>query len=89
MILILLLSWNKKKLISDHNFFVAKLKIFQISMVDWFGGAKTIPVKDYLAYNYTGSEIYDYYYKAADVGPVFMETDGDDAQSNERYVPEP
>lgn len=50
-------------LISDHNWFVAKLKIFKISMVDWFGGAKIIPVKDYLAYNYTGTEIYNYYYK--------------------------
>lgn len=42
---------------SDHNWFVAKLKIAQIAMVDWFGGAKYIPVRDYLAYNYTGTEI--------------------------------
>ncbi|XP_063542716.1 protein CREG1 [Cydia strobilella] len=38
---------------SDHDWFVAKLKIAQIAMVDYFGGAKYIPVKDYLAYNYT------------------------------------
>ncbi|XP_028170591.1 protein CREG1 [Ostrinia furnacalis] len=41
----------------DHNWFVAKLKIAQIAMIDWFGGAKYIPVKDYLAYNYTGLEM--------------------------------
>ncbi|KAG7309994.1 hypothetical protein JYU34_004517 [Plutella xylostella] len=43
----------------DHNWFVAKLKIVQIAMVDWFGGAKYIPVRDYLAYNYTGTEVLD------------------------------
>ncbi|KAI8420981.1 hypothetical protein MSG28_008128 [Choristoneura fumiferana] len=37
----------------DHDWFVAKLKIAQIAMVDYFGGAKYISVKDYLAYNYT------------------------------------
>ncbi|CAH0399131.1 unnamed protein product [Chilo suppressalis] len=41
----------------DHNWFVAKLKIAQIAMIDWFGGAKYIPVRDYLAYNYTGLEM--------------------------------
>ncbi|OWR53395.1 protein CREG1 [Danaus plexippus] len=41
----------------DHNWFVAKMKIAQIAMVDWFGGAKYVPVKDYLAYNYTGMEM--------------------------------
>lgn len=45
----------------DHNWFVAKLKIVQIAMIDWFGGAKYIPVRDYLAYNYTGTEMLDYY----------------------------
>ncbi|XP_049870825.1 protein CREG1 [Pectinophora gossypiella] len=44
---------------ADHAWFVAKLKIAQIAMVDWFGGAKYIPVKEYLAYNYTGTEILD------------------------------
>lgn len=44
-------------LFTDHNWFVAKLKIAQIAMVDWFGGAKYIPVRDYLAYNYTGLEM--------------------------------
>ncbi|XP_047025794.1 protein CREG1 isoform X1 [Helicoverpa zea] len=45
----------------DHNWFVAKLKIAQIAMVDWFGGAKYIPVRDYLAYNYTGREMMEYH----------------------------
>uniref|UniRef100_A0A2A4JEH9 CREG-like beta-barrel domain-containing protein n=1 Tax=Heliothis virescens TaxID=7102 RepID=A0A2A4JEH9_HELVI len=45
----------------DHNWFVAKLKIAQIAMVDWFGGAKYIPVRDYLAYNYTGTEMLQYH----------------------------
>ncbi|KAM3966926.1 cellular Repressor of E1A-stimulated Genes [Aphomia sociella] len=45
----------------DHNWFIAKLKIAQIAMIDWFGGAKYIPVKDYLAYNYTGTEMIDRY----------------------------
>ncbi|KAJ2947426.1 hypothetical protein O0L34_g17204 [Tuta absoluta] len=44
----------------DHEWFVAKLKIAQIAMVDWFGGAKFVPVRDYLAYNYTGMEILDF-----------------------------
>ncbi|XP_013194070.1 protein CREG1 [Amyelois transitella] len=42
----------------DHNWFVAKLKIAQIAMIDWFGGAKYIPVKDYLAFNYTNINRY-------------------------------
>ncbi|XP_059053480.1 protein CREG1 [Achroia grisella] len=46
---------------TDHNWFVAKLKIAQIAMIDWFGGAKYIPVKDYLAYNYTGTEMIQRY----------------------------
>lgn len=37
------------------------MKIAQIAMVDWFGGAKYVPVKDYLAYNYTGQEMLNYY----------------------------
>lgn len=41
----------------DHSWFVAKLKIAQVAMIDWFGGAKYIPVRDYLAYNYTGLEM--------------------------------
>ncbi|CAG9787294.1 unnamed protein product [Diatraea saccharalis] len=41
----------------DHNWFVAKLKIAQIAMIDWFGGAKYLSVRDYLAYNYTGLEM--------------------------------
>ncbi|XP_041968629.1 protein CREG1 [Aricia agestis] len=41
----------------DHDWFVAKLKIAQIAMVDWFGGAKYVPVKDYLAYNYTTMDV--------------------------------
>ncbi|XP_026759647.2 protein CREG1 [Galleria mellonella] len=45
----------------DHNWFIAKLKIAQIAMIDWFGGAKYIPVKDYLAYNYTGTEMIQRY----------------------------
>ncbi|XP_045535220.1 protein CREG1 [Papilio machaon] len=45
----------------DHNWFVAKMKIAQIAMVDWFGGAKYVSVKDYLAYNYTGEEVLHYY----------------------------
>ncbi|CAB3250589.1 unnamed protein product [Arctia plantaginis] len=45
----------------DHDWFVAKLKIAQIAMVDWFGGAKYIPVKNYLAYNYTGMEMLQYH----------------------------
>ncbi|KAI5646918.1 pyridoxamine 5'-phosphate oxidase domain-containing protein [Phthorimaea operculella] len=44
----------------DHDWFVAKLKIAQIAMVDWFGGAKFVPVRDYLAYNYTGREMLDF-----------------------------
>lgn len=46
--------------LTDHDWFVAKLKIAQIAMIDWFGGAKYIPVRDYLAYNYTGTEIADH-----------------------------
>ncbi|XP_053606095.1 protein CREG1 isoform X2 [Plodia interpunctella] len=38
---------------TDHNWFVAKMKIAQIAMIDWFGGATYIPVKDYLSFNYT------------------------------------
>lgn len=45
----------------DHNWFVAKLKIAQIAMIDWFGGAKYIAVRDYLAYNYTGTEMLQYH----------------------------
>ncbi|XP_039750373.1 protein CREG1 isoform X1 [Pararge aegeria] len=45
----------------DHAWFIAKMKIAQIAMVDWFGGAKYVPVKDYLAYNYTGTEMLDYH----------------------------
>lgn len=44
---------------ADHDWFVAKLKIAQIAMIDWFGGAKYISVRDYLAYNYTGTEMLD------------------------------
>ncbi|KOB72835.1 Protein CREG1, partial [Operophtera brumata] len=43
----------------NHEWFVAKMKIAQIAMIDWFGGAKYIPVRDYLAYNYTGTEVLD------------------------------
>ncbi|XP_026330343.1 protein CREG1 [Hyposmocoma kahamanoa] len=64
---------------ADHNWFIAKMKIFKVSMVDWFGGAKNIPVKDYLAYNYTGREIYNYYYSPKD----------DNLHSNEVYLTEP
>lgn len=32
-------------------------------MVDWFGGAKYVAVKDYLAYNYTGNEMLEYHNK--------------------------
>lgn len=46
---------------ADHDWFVAKLKIVQIAMIDWFGGAKYIPVKDYLAYNYTGTEMLEHH----------------------------
>lgn len=46
---------------ADHGWFVAKLKIVQIAMVDWFGGAKYIPVHDYLAYNYTGFEMLNHH----------------------------
>ncbi|XP_072929260.1 protein CREG1 [Epargyreus clarus] len=46
---------------ADHDWFVAKLKIAQIAMIDWFGGAKYIPVRDYLAYNYTGTEMLHYH----------------------------
>ena len=46
---------------TDHDWFIAKLKIAQIAMVDWFGGAKYIPVRDYLAYNYTGTEMLQYH----------------------------
>lgn len=49
--------------ITDHDWFVAKMKIAQIAMVDWFGGAKYVPVKDYLAYNYTGNEMLEYHNK--------------------------
>ncbi|XP_045767817.1 protein CREG1 isoform X2 [Maniola jurtina] len=45
----------------DHDWFIAKMKIAQIAMVDWFGGAKYVPVRDYLAYNYTGAEMLDYH----------------------------
>ncbi|CAK1579281.1 unnamed protein product [Parnassius mnemosyne] len=45
----------------DHDWFVAKMKIAQIAMIDWFGGAKYISVKEYLAYNYTGNEMLHYY----------------------------
>ncbi|XP_026744375.1 protein CREG1 isoform X1 [Trichoplusia ni] len=47
----------------DHDWFVAKLKIALIAMVDWYGGAKYIPVRDYLAYNYTGTEMLQYHNK--------------------------
>lgn len=53
-------------------------------MVDWFGGANNIPVKDYLAYNYTGMEIYDYYYRTKNV----QETEGDNVQSSDVYLTE-
>ncbi|XP_045515260.1 protein CREG1 isoform X1 [Pieris brassicae] len=46
---------------TDHDWFITKMKIAQIAMVDWFGGAKYIPVKDYLAYNYTGTEMLQHY----------------------------
>ncbi|XP_026485404.1 protein CREG1 [Vanessa tameamea] len=46
---------------TDHDWFIAKMKIAQIAMVDWFGGAKYVPVKDYLAYNYTGTEMLQYH----------------------------
>ncbi|XP_050349211.1 protein CREG1 [Nymphalis io] len=46
---------------ADHDWFIAKMKIAQIAMVDWFGGAKYVPVKDYLAYNYTGTEMLRYH----------------------------
>ncbi|KAG6453362.1 hypothetical protein O3G_MSEX008100 [Manduca sexta] len=46
---------------TDHDWFIGKLKIVQIAMVDWFGGAKYVPVRDYLAYNYTGTEMLDYH----------------------------
>ncbi|XP_046967161.1 protein CREG1 [Vanessa cardui] len=46
---------------ADHDWFIAKMKIAQIAMVDWFGGAKYVPVKDYLAYNYTGTEMLQYH----------------------------
>ncbi|CAH0723821.1 unnamed protein product, partial [Brenthis ino] len=45
----------------DHEWFIAKMKIAQIAMVDWFGGAKYVPVRDYLAYNYTGNEMLNYH----------------------------
>ncbi|CAH2085604.1 unnamed protein product [Euphydryas editha] len=46
---------------ADHDWFIAKMKIAQIAMVDWFGGAKYVSVKDYLAYNYTGTEMLQYH----------------------------
>ncbi|XP_045496738.1 protein CREG1 [Colias croceus] len=44
---------------TDHDWFITKMKIAQIAMVDWFGGAKYVSVRDYLAYNYTGTEMLD------------------------------
>lgn len=35
---------------NDHQFYVAKIKISQIALLDWFGGAKYIPIPDYLAF---------------------------------------
>lgn len=67
MLKIKLISFQTSKtfnlLLADHNWFVAKMKIAQIAMIDWFGGAKYIPVNDYLAYNYTGTEILDHHHK--------------------------
>ncbi|KAF0304582.1 Protein CREG1 [Amphibalanus amphitrite] len=34
-----------------HHFFVAKLDIFNIIVLDYFGGAKTVPVAEYFATN--------------------------------------
>ena len=37
--------------ISDHGFYCAKLKISNILVLDFFGGAKTVEVKDYFDAN--------------------------------------
>lgn len=39
-------TWPK-----DHNFFLAKLKIANIAVLDWFGGPHYVPIDEYYRTN--------------------------------------